>query len=272
MFFSRKKKLIKDREAGLTFNWRGSRGYQWGKVMAFVISGGLFIFAVYALKIGGEQKSMSEKREAVVMVIDQLDPSNQALMMIVEQRSPFPPRWDPAYDVGVLKRVNEGLESMMGASSSYDTPLLPIPEESYADYSVSNVRADDGLFYQEILQREVPEALAASGSRGGLLRNISILESSALSSRLECLYHPLPDGLVSESSYGQSYEFIVGLDTKGEVFSCLPVTGGAMDTIKPSNSQRKLASWLRKQNYKAADDITVGMIELQIEAVREIIE
>lgn len=267
MFFSRKKKLLKDREAGLIFNWRQSRGYQLGKISSLIMSALIFVFALYALKVKTVQPSVELKREGVVTMVDPEDPRNQGLMMHISRNSPFPPRWDPAHDVTHADRVNQKLDDLLGAKSTYDPKLLPMQEEQARDLDVSVIGPD------------LPEWVAAASDEGGaslkgaahadmLNLSVSMRSEGAWAKRIEQSSYVLPHGFLSEESYGQSYEFIVALNSHGSVLSCLPVIGGSMDALKASESQKQLASWFSQQAFLPADDsaVTVGVVELEVAA------
>jgi len=63
------------------------------------------------------------------------------------------------------------------------------------------------------------------------------------------------------------------LDSAGFVSNCMPLPGGSADTVIVSDRQKDLASWLRSQRFKedeqGGDEMIVGEVELQIEALRK---
>ena len=102
MLFLRKKRQKRDQEAGLIFQWRGSRKHHIGKILALMIAVGCFAFSVYALKIESIKPPLLSKREGVVIMLNEDDPNCRKLMMQIEGKSPFPVRWDPVFDRGTL--------------------------------------------------------------------------------------------------------------------------------------------------------------------------
>ena len=66
MFFRRKRKQKRDREAGLVFHWRGAKKHHLGKFIALMIAVSCFGFAAYALRIEGLEQPLVSKRTALV--------------------------------------------------------------------------------------------------------------------------------------------------------------------------------------------------------------
>lgn len=271
MFFSRKKKLLKDREAGLVFNWRESRGSSFAKIMAFVCVALGFSFVMYALKIDGVRERMLSKREATVEILNADDLNSRGLMTLVEQRSPFPPRWDPAYDLDVSFRVARGLEAMLNDDRSYDAVLQPMPEEEVSDQLVSVIESDGGMFFKGFVNRATENTAALEESSELLRLEVFISADEVLGGRLLQVSYELPVDWISRDAFGQAYQFVVGLDSDGEVISCLPAVGGSVDSVKPAESQRQLGEWLRnldfEPNKKAS--MVVGLLELELRASRK---
>lgn len=282
MFFSRKEKLLDDRKAELVFNWRGSRGYQLGKLFALVFSVIIFGLAVYALKIEVVKPSVTSIRKGVVTMVDEGDFRNQGFINLVETLSPFPPRWDPAYDVDVFQRIDEKLTDLMEGDSSYSAELLPMPEERLWGKGVSSQSflsaiGEKGVFYDHFLDSEAFNGNSVAHAQkapeqGELTLNVSLFAGDRFSQRLAGFEDGqlLPKDAVSEDAYGQSYRFIIGVDERGRVISSLPAMGRAVDSVNQGDSQRGLMEWLRGQVFQPVDEegIVVETVELRISATR----
>lgn len=277
MHFLRKNRQKRDRDAGLVFHWRGARKYYLGKVMALIMAVGLFSFAVYALKIEGLKPPLMPNREGVVIMLNEDDPYCRNLMMQVEERSPFPVRWDPAYDAGSMARIKGGVEKIVGAVWQYDAELLPQPVDKEEDDLASIIEPGRGLLGGMVDNwgRGGSMATVDEGVElpdGELVISMRVRAGGSLGGRFSGDELPMPVDLVEEDWLGQSFRFMLRVDEDGTVRDCLPLTGGTVDVVKMTNRQKTLAAWLRGQRFKRSGvggGDAVGEVELQIEAMRE---
>ena len=267
MFFSRKKKLLRDRQAGLAFHWRGGQDFQSPKVISLIITSVVFAAALYAVKITSIRPPVIPLREGSVVMINHDDPHSQKLIMQVEHLSPFVARWDPALSPSVLKRIKEKAKSFIDPSTPYEAPLMPLPHEVEPDRLAALYDHNTELFIFNDKKIQ-----AAPSSQGGASTDVSVSALFTLhgniKGRLLQDSYVLPEFLITEDVYGQSFKFVLALDTKGHVYSCLPVTGSALASNKPTAYQKLIASWLKLQKFEPVEskELVVGELIVRIVA------
>lgn len=275
MLFLRKKRQKRDQEAGLIFQWRGARKHHTGKFIALMIATGLFAFSVYALKIESIKPPLLSKRKGVVIMLDEDNPKYRKLMsklmMQIEDRSPFPVRWDPVFDRAILARIEDGVDQLGGVQWQYQAELVPMPVEQQSSGLASIIEPRDGLLGRVMNDWSEVGMAAGDGVPGDLLIRAKVQAGGAIATRLPGDELPIPADLVADDSFGQSFRFMLEIDASGIVNGCLPLPGGTMDAVKTTDRQRKLAAWLRTQRFRPADHdgLATGQLELQIEASRE---
>ena len=76
---------------------------------------------------------------------------------------------------------------------------------------------------------------------------------------------------MTEDWFGQSFRFMLGVDQRGVVRSCMPLPGGSMGVVRITDREKNLAVWLRAQRFKSSEEkgTAFGELKLQIEAIRE---
>jgi len=271
MFFLRKKKQKKDLAAGLVFQWRGATKHHLGKVLALMITVGFFAFSVYALKVETIKPPLLSKRKGVVIMLNQDDPHCGKLMIQIERKSPFPVRWDPVFDREVMVRIEESVEGLVGARWKYDAELTPMPVGESLGGLESIIEPNDGLLGRVMNDWNEEPQIDLEVPRGDLSIRVRVSTGGALKLRLPADEFLLPTDLVADDSFGQSFRFMVELDSLGIVRSCVSLPGGTMDATKATDLQKNLATWLRLQKFNAVNqgEAVTGQLELQIEANRE---
>lgn len=272
MFFLSKKRQKLDQDAGLIFRWRGARKYHTGKLIALMITIGFFAFSVYAIRIGGTQTLLVSKRTASVFMINEDDPACRNLLVQIEERSPFPRRWDPAYDDETMSRVSQGTDQLAGKTWNYQPLLEPLPSEDPEPILPSIAEPDATLLGGMTRTWEVADTGNSGQERGELFVRAKITGDSSIQKRLPIKSQGLPQELIAEEWFGQTFRFLIGIDSKGVVRGCIPLSAETLEAVKPSDKQKLLAAWLRIQRFLPSapeQPTTIGVLELEIEALRE---
>lgn len=273
MYFLRKKKQQRDREAGLIFPWRGSRKHHLGKMVAFLVAMGFFAFSVYAIKIEGIKSPLLSNRKGVVVMLDEHDPECQKLMFQIEQRSPFPARWDPAFDQNLQAGLRQATDGLQGGLWQYDAALLPMPEVKERDLPASIIEPDQGLLGRVSGVWRQVDLAANARPAGDLLIRAKVTALGGIKGRVKRDELALPVDLVADDWFGQTFRFYIRLDDQGVVTSCVPLLGGTLDAPTITDRQKNLAAWIRTQRFASLSsndgDTGFGQLQLQIEASRE---
>ncbi|MGB1937586.1 MAG: hypothetical protein ACPIGG_06520 [Akkermansiaceae bacterium] len=273
MYFIRKRKHERDQKAGLIFHWRGFRKHHSGKVVGLILAAAFFAFSVYAIKVETPRSPLQSKKEGIVVVLREDDPAVRALLLEVEDRSPFPARWEPAMDAEVLGRIAQKRSDLEGSLWNYEMKLEQLPVTKPTRGLISIAASQSKLFdplpdhwqdygvKERFIERQEP------------LIRVRVVTSEALKSRISAEKLELPRGLIVDESFGQVYRFQISLDADGFVSNCLPLPGGTTDSIVVTERQKTLAAWIRMQRFsqdeKQSEGMVVGELDLQIEALRQ---
>lgn len=273
MYFIRRKKHQRDRDAGLIFHWRGFRKHHSGKMVALLMACALFAFSVYAINIETVRSPLQSKKEGVVFVLNEENPSVAKLLLQVEENSPFPARWDPAVDVEVQTRIAEDRNQLEGELWTYEMRMAQLPQKSQTREVPSIIDAYDDLLLGSTDKWRAYGANHDFADQEEPVIRVRVIAGDHLKPRISGDQLQLPNELIVDEGYGQIFRFQIALDSAGFVSNCTPLPGGTADAVIISDRQRDLASWLRSQRFKedeqGGDGMVVGEVELQIEALRE---
>ena len=272
MLFLGEKRRRRDREAGLVFHWRGVRKHYLGKFFALVITAACFGFAAYALRIEGLERPLVSQSTGTLILLNEDDPNCRRLMLQIEESSPFPLRWDPAYDEATKERIASMAESLVREPWEYQPALkkfLPSSQPSEGLPSIDNPA--DGLVKDLMPSWHQDFEESDDVYSGDLYVRGVVSARGELGERLIYKEWALPVNLVLEDWYGQSFRFLLGVDEGGVVRSCVLLSGGSMGMVRATDRQKELAFWLRAQRFKPAKEagMVFGELYLQIEATRE---
>lgn len=269
MFFLNKKKQLRDQGAGLVFRWRKARRHHSGKILALLITSGFFAFSGYAIVVEGLRSPLLTKRTGEIVMLREDDPYCQNLMLQIEERSPFPQRWDPAFDGVTMGRVQAASRQIEGRVWDYKPSMIPLPV-SENNVSLPSIGEEGGGFFAGV---NSPWKDPSVGD--GHIKDHGEINVSALIVADKQIHALLPEGelslpgnVIADEWFGLSYRFLVGIDPHGVVRGCLPLSGGSMEVAKPTDKQKLLAAWLRRMTFKPSPDDsgTIGVLEIQIQA------
>lgn len=271
MLFSRKKRQKRDREAGLIFRWRGARRHHTGKILALMITVGVFGFFIYAVRIDADQSPPVSQRTGTVFMINDDDPNCYQLLVQIEERSPFPRRWDPAYDTATMGRVERRVGRLTGKTWTYSPRLIPLPAVDDGRRLPSVVEPGSALLGHSLRTWELADDGAEQRPGAEVLVFARLAADGPLRQRLPEGRLVLPRALAEENWYGQTLRFLIGVDENGVVESCLSLSSETMELVKPSEREKQLSAWLRTRSFKRSpgQPLLRGVLELQIEALRK---
>ncbi|MDG1358181.1 MAG: hypothetical protein P8P36_08310 [Akkermansiaceae bacterium] len=270
MYFIRKKRHKRDQDAGLIFHWRGFRSHHSGKLIGLLLACAFFAISVYAVKVETMRSPLQSKREGSVVMLCLDDPAVRNLLLQVEDKSPFPSRWDPAMDEEVTHRISSSRDELDGSLWRYQMQLQPLPTIDRSPSLISITQSASELF--DVMPDHWQESVPKEGFvlREPPVIQVRVVASQQLKSRITGNELELPNKLVIDEGYGQIFRFQIALDAAGFVSNCTPLPGGTVDSVKITDRQRNLAAWLRAQRFsdggKDAAEMVVGQLELQIEA------
>jgi len=204
------------------------------------------------------------------------DPDSERLLLRVEECSPFPLRWDPAFDPETMGRINTATSLLSGRVWDYRPSLVEVPQRKVS-LQLPSISEDKRSFFLNASQDwgDSSDGMSIPAERSFVDLRVSakIVADKEIQARLPLAEFPLPADLIGDEWYGRSFRFLVGVDSLGVVRGCLPLSGSGMDVVKPTERQKFLSAWLLRTPFKASNDIgsptSIGVLELQIEAREE---
>lgn len=253
----------------MVFRWRGARKHHMGKFLALAIAVAIFAFAIPAVQLEELKTPVVSQSTASVIYIDEDSPLSRELVMQIWDKSPFPPRWDPAQDPETLQRVLATSDAISPRVHSYSPTLVPMPISTENDNLPSTVNPNAPLlpsraaFWKSIAQSN-DETTAPEAVQAMFVMNTS----AALRERLPKNMTLPPAHLVTEEWLGQTFRFILTLTPRGTVGSVFPVQGGTLDEGQLSESQKALLTWIKAQHFTPHTSASTGTIELQLKAIQ----
>ena len=130
MLFTQKKKRQQDSEAGLVFPWRGIPSRYMNRVTSFFVTALIFFIFIYAIRIEGIEKPVTTYQTSSVIYLDESDPSLSQLFLEIEQKSPFPVRWDPISEKQSLARLRAQVDPSSVEQWQYSPELRSVVDVS----------------------------------------------------------------------------------------------------------------------------------------------
>ena len=177
MYFLRHKKLSRDRGAGLVFRWRGAKRHHTGKIVALLLTVGFFAFSAYALRVEGLRQPLLTQRQGELVILNEENPFCQKLMFQIEDRSPFPVRWDPAFDFDTMGRLGEATALLDGGVWDYQPELVAMPEQQ-ATMALPSIFEGRGVFFSNtgrLWQDLSDDSMQTSAGLGAAVRVAALI-------------------------------------------------------------------------------------------------
>jgi hypothetical protein len=243
MLFSKKKKIQRDRNAGLVFRWRG--GYatnRGGSTIAFLITsivfaGGFIMFNVYA-----KPNTVPSRYRASMIQLGKMDDD---LTWWVERNSPNLPVWSLNGDEESEARVDSGLmenirEANSGAYLYQDVELEQIEIDDERIYALNNKWLPSLKRFEAA---EVDPVVAAPEVTWQLKVNVSETLAARLPDARDTLEYR---NWIPERWRGRSVRLIVVVDAEGKVLSVNPSEWNESKTVK------EFGNWLYTFQFKPA--------------------
>ena len=253
MLFTKKKKLQRDRDAGLVFRWRGGyRSNIGGSTIAFLLTSMLFAGAFLLLNIYLKSSAVPSKYRASMVQLGQVD---SQLEWWMERNSPGLPMWESNGDEKSVTRVKILLENELNLS---DDPIY-----KYEDVDLRQLQINEQRYYTV----DAPSLPSLEGFQSGkIVEDIQPLDWQLTVTSTGELNDRLPAGLeyggwIPESWRGLSVKFIIAVDAKGSVMTATPVEWETDDVVK--NIENWIYTITFKPKARNADDITTGILDLR---------
>ncbi|MGJ8673356.1 hypothetical protein [Rubritalea sp.] len=258
MIFSHKKRLQRDRDAGLVFTWRGSfGGNRGGLLLAFLMTSGLFAFAFWGVSLDLTSTKPESRQAAKILLLDNISPE---MALWIDQHTPFPSRWDPQYDVEHQGRVDVALELMYKEVTVPPSPWREMPEMAHSVVASPRLIIDGEVDLGDLpmVKDQVVEPMV-------LALDVKLKGYGAMAKRVPEELKGF-DMMIPRQAYGMTRRFTLSLRADGSVLNCTPVDW------EDSEFDRELENWVRLQSYSSADKpgIELGEVNVTVEVMAHV--
>lgn len=264
MLFSKKKKLQRDRKAGLVFRWRG--GYaanRGGSTIAFLVTSFVFVAGFVLLNVYAKPNTVPSRYRASMIQLGAMDDD---LDWWVEKNSPYLPSWSENRKQESDSRVNallteEVRESYVEAYHYEDVEMQQIEIGDEGIYTMTD-RSLPSVARFDIGGAGVPSKQDTPPLNWGLKLNVD----GVLKTRL-----PDAEDLPAYGEWiplkwrGRSVSYIVAVDVKGKVLIANPAEWSEEKAV------RDFKNWIHTIPFKPAPNeggqTAMGVIEVVVSPV-----
>ena len=211
----RKRQVVRDRKAGMVFDWRRGHGSTGRLFFSGIVTCLIFGVIFGYVQLRRPDKPVINEQMADVTLIDVSEKSNRWLAEVVEEESPFAHRWEVASSKSLEQEITRQLSV---ASPRHYQPALrkiPIPEKPLTLVNLPGLGAKRLPPPEEVERKEVVlpvsrRALAVTPvSEAGDWRGMIIDW----------------EGEEKNLSEGEVWTILLGLDWRGRVLNCSPLSG-----------------------------------------------
>ncbi len=265
MFFSRKKKLLQDRSAGLVFQWRsGNTGNRGGMFLAFVISALFFIVIFASFNVMVKSNAPPPRYTANLTLLGNV---NENMTWWIEKNSPYQSRWYDDLNYLGEKSVSEKLDSLIGRQSESpmnwrkmeQVEVLPSIPSVYAKGEVELPRLS--RLFDDLRDSSEGAEVAPVLNKSVVALEIRSLEAVG-EARLPEVTTFIAHLLNSGEKLGETLSYIVYLSPSGKVINATPLKWTDGEVWK------ELENWVNVLQFKPSDEgIEILLMEVDVRLV-----
>ncbi|MDA7882372.1 hypothetical protein N9A94_08720 [Akkermansiaceae bacterium] len=211
----RRRQVIRDRKAGMVFDWRRGHGSTGRLFFATIVS-----FLIFGIILGYVQFRLPEQpvlkeQMADVTFVDISEKSNRWLAEVFEEESPFAHRWEVASSKSLEEEITRQLSTVSPRHYQPALREVPLPEKPLTLVSLpglgpKNIPPPEEVERKAVILPVARWALSVKpvSESGGWKGAIIDWEES--------------DKRLSE---GEVWTILLGLDWRGRVLNCSPLAG-----------------------------------------------
>lgn len=210
-----RKKLRRDRDAGLHFHWHLSEGSLSRLVIAILCATAFWALLLAYVQIRVPEPSALPQRASDLEVIDLNAAGNQRLASYIERESPFASRWVVQDDSALKKQISKAL------ASNTREPYRVTLQEIKPTYSVKPLSGLPGLKPGTLPAPEPIEIPPITRAPAEWWLSVNLSEQSDQWDGLTFRW----EGEEQDLSVGELWTFQIGIDWRGRLVSKLPLKG-----------------------------------------------
>jgi len=211
----RKRRVIRDRKAGMVFDWRRGHGSTGRLLFSGIVSCLIFgIFFGY-VQLRHPEKPVLREQMADVTFIDLSEKSNRLFADTVNEESPFAHRWEVASSKSLEEETTRQLSTISPRDYQPALREIPVPKKiptlaGLPGMGPKNLPPPDGVEREAVELPKSRWALSVKPVSGAGDWNGAIIDWDD------------PDENLSE---GEVWIILLGLDWRGRVLNCSTLSG-----------------------------------------------
>ena len=257
MFFSKKKKTLRDREAGLMFCWRGGNAMnRGGGTLALCLTSAIFAGGFLLLNVSAKPNIVPSRYRASVIQLSKVD---DRLAWWIERHSPPIPQWSVSADEKSVKRVDRLLLDKINTTMHRGV--------GYQDIDIQKVTRIDGEIFSlnsDTLPPIDRHIIAEETNDNPFLTVQWGLDISVKND----LKERWPDDLVydqwiPDSWRGSSVKFSVLVDSSGKVLVAESVDRSEDPIVKEFQNWLYAVSFKPAKKKKESAEALIGIVEFR---------
>jgi len=254
ILFSSKKKIQRDRNAGLVFRWRGGyHGNTGGLTLAFILATSLFALGMLGIKVYVSSESPPSRYRSEIIQVSKIDPG---LRWLLERNSPHLSSWgNNPNELGtndVRNRMYDTIFAARETKVSWNTVEF---EES--DLKIPRIYEEGKVIFPSLTRhvtgRENFSIEAEEAEKIKWSFVLSSIDKKMLRRFPEQLEYPAETSELLEY-LGKTVRFTVNIDEQGNVISCLPLDWNRDVEVK------LVENWLNTVQFKKAENAVETII------------
>lgn len=258
MLFSYKKRIQRDRDAGLVFCWRaGQEGNRGGMLIAVLMASGLFALAFWGISLDLKASKPESRQAAKILLLDTISPE---MALWIDQHSPFPSRWDPQFDDAHAARVQSDLAGLYQEISVPPSPWREMPDVGEEEVASPRLIIDG-----EVDLGGLPDVKEREKKPVVLELTLTITAFGELENRIPRELVPF-SMKIPQQAYGSTQRFALTLREDGNVVTCTPLEWSNDDF------SMELENWVRLQSYLPAkgEGLVLGEVSVNVEVMAHV--
>lgn len=257
MFLSKHKQILKDKEAGLVFNWRNPLSLKYPLIFFLFLSlMGHFLF-LHLFQLPSLEKKPSTQQTGTLFYLNQEgSPVTQKLLSLIQNRGALVPRGTPDVDP-LAKGIDDQLSQPMTAGL-LDWSPTPAP---YPDLPFDGAGRTEMVWKRTLPPVDSPLLVPpvmnvpANQTASPILPHILSLSDELKS----ILSNQLPVWKGEDSFYGKYLEMMVIVSPEGKVDMVTPLNQSESDMPAIRQTER----WIRAIPWKKSRKGGKGIITLE---------
>lgn len=265
MFWSKHKQILKDKEAGLVFNWRHPISLKYPLFLFLFLSLLAHFLFLHLFQLPSlENKPFSQKSGTLFYLNEEGGPVTQRLLSLIQNRGALIPRGVPDVDP-LAKGIDDQLSQPLTAGL---LDWSPTPAR-YPDLPFNGGGRSEIVWKHTLppMTTDLLVPIPQSSPKEKVQRAVRPHFVSLPPELSKILDKPLPEWKSKDSFYGQYMKLLVVVSPQGQVTLVTPLkTSLSIPLNEPEEEEeafRQTERWIRSLPWKISPDGGKGIVSLE---------